>query len=51
MDDKEIAELLRIAAEAALKFAREYPEVVDEYPSSNELIPYWIADLVLLRIE
>ncbi len=51
MDESEIAELLRIAAEAALNFASEYPEVISEYPDSYELVPYWIADLVLGLLE
>ena len=51
MDDDEIVELLRISACAALDFARRHPEVIDEYPDRHELLPYWIADLVLRRIE
>ncbi len=51
MDDSEIAELLRISAAAALDFARRHPEVIAEYPDSYELLPYWIAALVLGRFE
>ena len=51
MEDDEIVELLRIAASAALDFASEYPEVISEYPDSYELLPHWIAGLVLGRID
>ena len=51
MSDEELIELLRISASAALDFARRYPEVIAEYPDCYELLPYWIAGLVLGRCE
>ncbi len=51
MREEKLIELLRISAGAALDFARRYPEVITEYPDSYELLPYWIAALVLGRCE
>ena len=51
MSEEEVIELLRVSASAALDFARRYPDVVAEYQGSYELLPYWIADLVLGRCE
>lgn len=47
MSDEELIELLRISAGAALDFAMQYPAMIAEYPDSYELLPYWIAELVL----
>ena len=51
VSEEEVMVLVTIAAAAALDFARQHPEVMMEYPASYELVPHWIAALVLGRCE
>ena len=41
--DPSLLPALRLAAEFALAFSKDHPEVIAAYPESYELLPYVIA--------
>ena len=41
--DPSLLPALRLAAEYALLFSKDHPEVISAYPDSYELLPFMIA--------